>query len=85
MTNEQIQQGFGVFTGDHEKAFGAVRQITEKPATLTVYVENAGDFVIGAEAVIAVHMQKVIVNPAKLDHELRTAIANAHKAEDRRL
>ena len=83
MINEQIQEGFGVFAGEHEKAFGAVRQISLKPQpSLVVYVENAGDFVITADAVTAVHQQKVIVDPKKLDARLRNAIGHAHEAED---
>ena len=83
MFNEHIQEGFGVFASEHGQAFGAVRQINTKPTpSIIVYVENAGDFVIQASAVIAVHLQKVIVDPAKLDPRLRSAIGHAHDAED---
>ncbi len=83
MTNEQIQEGFGVFAGDGETAFGAVRKVQTTPTpSLVVYVENAGDFVIGADAVVSVHLQKVIVDPSRLDPQLRTAIGHAHDAED---
>lgn len=83
MINEQIQEGFGVFTAEGEKPFGAVRKVTMTPTpSLTVYVENAGDFIIEAAAVTAVHPQKVMVDPSKLDRRLRSAIGHAHDAED---
>ena len=83
MMNEQIQEGFGVFAHDGEKPFGAVRKVQTSPTpALIVYVENAGDFVIGADAIKSVHLQKVIVDPAKLDTKLRIAIGHAHDAED---
>ena len=41
----QIQKGFEVFLPDGEHAFGAVRQVAPHGRNeLTVYVENAGDF-----------------------------------------
>jgi hypothetical protein len=83
MVNEQIQEGFGVFSGNGEKAFGAVRQVQTSPTPhLVVYVENAGDFIVGPEAIVSVHLQKVTVDPSKLDLKLRTAIGHAHDAED---
>jgi hypothetical protein len=50
-----------------------------------IYVENAGDFTVPGAAVAAVHAQKVILNPAKLDKRLREAIRHAHDAEDPRI
>ena len=80
---EKIQEGFEVFVTDGEHAFGAVRQVSPhgRPE-LVVYVENAGDFFVPFDAVEAVHSQKVIVSPAKLDLRLRRAIGHAHDAED---
>jgi hypothetical protein len=83
MSNEQIQEGFEVFFSDASKPFGAVRQAPSRGKhEVVVYVENAGDFTIGLDAVKAVHAQKVIVDPAKLDKRLRRAIGHAHDAED---
>jgi len=83
MANEAIQEGFEVFLSDNDKAFGAVRR---KPARaqgdFVIYVENAGEFTVPGQAVAAVHAQKVILNPAKLDKRLRDAIRHAHDAED---
>ena len=83
MMNEPIQEGFGVFAADGDVAFGAVRQVLTTPtAAIVVYVENAGDFVIQSGAIKSVHLQKVLVDPAKLDRRLQEAIGHAHDAED---
>jgi hypothetical protein len=86
MTQDSIEEGFEVFVSDESKAFGAVRQIAPhgRPE-LVVYVENTGDFVVPLAAVKAVHAQKVIVDPHKLDQKLRQAIGHAHDAEDPRI
>jgi hypothetical protein len=86
MTQDRIEEGFEVFVSDESKAFGAVRQLAPhgRPE-FVVYVENTGDFVIPLAAVKAVHAQKVIVDPHKLDQKLRQAIGHAHDAEDPRI
>jgi hypothetical protein len=83
MANEPVQEGFEVFAAEKDKPFGAVRQVSPhgRPE-LVVYVENAGDFTVALSAVKAVHSQKVIVDPHKLDRRLRQAIGHAHDAED---
>ena len=80
---EKIQIGFQVFASDGGDEFGAVRQISPggRPE-LVVYVENAGDFTVPLSAVDAVHSEKVVVNCAKLDRRLRSAIGHAHDAEE---
>jgi len=83
---DTIEEGFEVFVSDHDKPFGAVRQISRHGrGELVIYVENAGDFTVSGEAIVAVHGQKVILNPAKLDKRLRAAIRHAHDAEDPRI
>jgi hypothetical protein len=82
MVDAAIEEGFEVFLSDHEKPFGAVRQVTPE---LIVYVENWGDFALPRDAVKAIHAQKVILDPARLDRKLKQAIARAHAAEDPRL
>jgi hypothetical protein len=83
---DTIQEGFEVFVSDRDKPFGAVRQIARHGrGELVIYVENAGDFTVSGEAVAAVHAQKVILDPAKLDKRLREAIRHAHDAEDPRI
>lgn len=80
---EKIREGFEVFLSDHDKAFGAVREVAPQGRQeVVVYVENAGDFYVPLDAIADVHAQKVILNPAKLDKKLRQAIAHAHDAED---
>lgn len=86
MASEPIQEGFEVFVSDVSKPFGAVRQISPNGRPeLVVYVENAGDVTIALSAVKAVHSQKVIVDPNKLDPRLRRVIGHAHDAEDPRI
>jgi hypothetical protein len=86
MQTNAIEAGFEVFASDRDKPFGAVREVSPHGrAELVVYVENAGDFVIPFAAVAAVHAQKVIVAPDKLDPRLRRAIGHAHDAEDPRI
>jgi len=83
MTSEAIQEGFDVFVHDGEKAFGAVRKVG--PHNITVYIENAGDFVVSREAIKDVYSEKVILNPSKLDTRLKEAIKRAHSGEDPRI
>jgi hypothetical protein len=79
---ERIQIGFQAFLDDGGEEFGAIRDVSPDGRRLTVYVENAGDFIVSAEAVVAVHSEKVIFDRAKLDAKLRAAIGHAHDAED---
>lgn len=75
---EKIREGFPVFLHDGDVAIGAVRQVHP----LTIYVENAGDFVVPASAVHDVHFDKVLLNGAKIDAKLKAAIGKAHRDED---
>ena len=80
---DKIQEGFEVFLSDHDKTFGAVRQIAPQGRPeIVVYVENAGDLYVPLDVVEAVHAQKVILTRDKLDNKLRQAIARARDAED---
>lgn len=76
---QDIDIGFHVFTADGGEEVGAVREVQR--GSLTVYVENAGDFEVPLSAVRAVHSQKVILACDKLSPELRQAIGHAHDAE----
>jgi len=83
MAQEAIREGFEVFASETAKPFGAVRQVSPHGRSeLVIYVENSGEFVVPLAAVAAVHGQKVVLDTAKLDKRLRTAIARAHDAED---
>lgn len=77
-----IQVGFQLFTAEGGEVFGAVRDVL--PAgrpELVINIEGAGDFTIGLDAVTAVHDSKVLVNVAKLEPKIRSAIKHAHDRE----
>jgi hypothetical protein len=81
--NEPFEVGFQAFVSDGgEQAFGAIRAISPSRHEITVYVENAGDFVVPIAAITASHSQKVILDCAKLPAAMRKAIGHAHDAED---
>ena len=86
MATETIEEGFQVFVHDGDVAFGAVRQVAPggRPQ-IVVYVENAGDFMVPLSAVRDVHDEKVVLDCAKLDRNLKEAIGHAHVAEDPRI
>jgi hypothetical protein len=79
---ERIEVGFQTFVSDGPETFGAVRAISPNGKELTVFVENAGDFVVPLTAVASVQSEKVTFDCKKLDHKLRKAIGHAHDAED---
>jgi hypothetical protein len=79
---EKIEVGFQAFVADGGEEFGAVRAVhTHGRGELVIYVENAGVFTVPIDAVEAVHSGKVILNCAKLEKRLRSAIGHAHDAE----
>jgi sporulation protein YlmC with PRC-barrel domain len=79
-----IEIGYQVFTSDGGEEVGAVRDVVpENRPEIVIFIENTGDFVVPLDAVAAVHSQKVILDPNKLDERLRNAIARAHDAEKR--
>ena len=86
---ESIKIGYQVFSEDGGEEFGAVRSISGGGAgshgrrEIVVYVENAGDFVVPASAITAVHDQKVILNLRAVDAQLRNAISHAHDNEQK--
>ena len=80
---EPIREGFDVFLHDGDKAFGAVRQVGGRG--LVIYIENAGDFDVRAEAIRDVHDGKVVLDAGHLDARLRDAIRRAHGGEDPRI
>ena len=80
---EQIREGFDVFVHDGDKAFGAVRHVGRHD--ITIYVENAGDFIVGLDAIHEVNDGKVVLACGKLERDLRQAIGHAHTGEDLRI
>ncbi len=75
----RVQIGDQVYLEEGGLAFGAVRGVQRHG--LNIYVENAGDFDIRAEAIRSIHDGKVVLLESRLGPSLRTAIAHAHKAE----
>jgi hypothetical protein len=80
---ESIEIGFQVYVEEGGEEFGAVREVApEGRREIVVYVENAGDFVVRLGAIRSVHDGKVVVQMARLDRQLRDAIAHAHDREE---
>ena len=77
---ERIETGFMAFVGDGAEGIGAVRGVSAD--SITIYVENAGDFIVPISAVTDVHSQKVMLDPKRLKKELLVAIGHAHDSED---
>ena len=78
---ENIEVGFQTFVSDGPEEFGAVRGISSDGRDLTIFVENAGDFLVSVDAVVSVQSEKVTFDCKKLDPKLRAAIGHAHDAE----
>lgn len=80
---DNIEVGYQVFVAGGGEEIGAVRRVTaRRGGELVVWVENAGDFAVPLDAVEAVHSQKVILTPGKLDDRMLDAIGHAHDAEE---
>jgi hypothetical protein len=79
---EKISEGFMVFVSDGDEGIGSVRKIRHGLPELTVYIENAGDFVVPLSAIKDVHSEKVILDFDRLDLRLRDAIRHARDSED---
>ena len=79
---EDIQVGYQLYAAEGGEEFGAVRGITPDRSGVMIYIENAGDFIVGLDAIRSVHDQKVIVDANRLDEKVRNAIAHAHDAEE---
>lgn len=80
---ERIDPEYMVFLSEGHEGIGAVREVLDRE--IIVYVENAGNFTVPLEAVVAVHDKKVLLDPDTLSPELLDAINKAHDGEDPRL
>jgi hypothetical protein len=80
---DNIREGDQLFLRDGGDPIGAVRKVHVKERELLVNIENAGDFLVRADAISAVHSRKVILAFDRLDRELKDAVRHAHDAEDR--
>jgi hypothetical protein len=79
--SEKIEVGYQTFVSDSTDDFGAIREISGDGKQVTVYVENAGDFLVPITSVVSVQSEKVTFDCRKLDRRLRAAIGHAHDAE----
>ncbi|MGE0025293.1 MAG: hypothetical protein AB7S70_16860 [Hyphomicrobium sp.] len=80
---ETIQRDFMVFLAEGQEGIGSVHDIG--PDSISVYVENFGEFVVPLAAVKAVHDDKVILDRAQVSDKLLRAVRYAHDSEDPRL
>jgi hypothetical protein len=78
-----IEIGYQVYLDEGGEEFGAVREVVPgRRSEVVIYVENAGDFTVSADAIRSVHDGKVVLDPRHLDERLRDAIAHAHDLEE---
>jgi len=80
---EAIQRDFMVFLAEGQEGVGAVHEVDTH--SISVYVENFGEFSVPLAAVTSVHDQKVVLDRARLSEKFLRAIAHAHDSEDPRL
>jgi len=81
--SERITEGAMAFLVGNADGIGAIRKVGKDK--ITVYVENAGDFILPLSAVAGVREQKVMLDPAKVGDDLLQAIKHAHDREDPKL
>ena len=75
-----IRVGYQAYLEEGGDPFGAVREVGRN--SVIVFVENGGDFTIGADAVRGVHDAKVILARERLDAAMLRAISHAHDREE---
>lgn len=78
---ESIEVGALVFVADGEDGIGSVRRLLPEENALLVYIENAGDFIIPARGVRAVHSGKVMLDLDQLPRQVLEAIGHARRSE----
>jgi hypothetical protein len=78
----RIEIGSQAFLAEGGEEFGAVRAIDPLDGSLTVYVENARDYVVPLAAVRSAHDGKVVLDAARLPGSMRRAIRRAHQREE---
>lgn len=80
---EFIRRDYMVFLAEGEEGIGAVHDIGAE--SISVYVENFGEFLVPLEAVTSVHDRKVLLDRAQVSDRFLRAVAHAHNMEDPRL
>ena len=79
---ERVEIAAQVYLEEGTDPFGGVRKVSDKERSeITIYIENAGEFVVPASAIRSAHDGKVILDRSKLDDRLLDAIAHAHDRE----
>ncbi len=78
---ESIEIGALVFVADGDDGIGSVRRLLPEENALLVYIENAGDFIIPARGVRAVHSGKVVLDLNHLPRDVVEAIGQARRSE----
>jgi hypothetical protein len=81
--HENIREGFDVFLHDGDGFVGAVRRVHARG--ITVYVEDAGDYEVPADAIVDAGAEKVTLNSARLDPKMLDAIRRRRRDEDPKL
>ncbi len=77
-----IKIGYQVYTEEGADPCGGVRDVAPRGRPeIVVYVENAGEFTVGVDALRTVHDGKVVLDRERLDQRLIDAIAHAHDSE----
>jgi hypothetical protein len=80
---DDIRSEFMVFFSEGAEGIGAVRETSDD--TLSVYIENCGEFLVPRSAVKAVHDGKVILDRDRVSEKFLRAVSVSHAGEDPRL
>ena len=75
-----IEQGYMAFLAEGREGVGAVRSVAD--GSITIYIENAGEFLVPLSAVKKVHDGKVILDATRLGDDILKAVGHAHDRED---
>ena len=76
---KNIEIGDMAFFVDGGAAVGAVRKISN--GSVSIYVENAGEFYIPYSSIASVHSHKVILNHEVMTAQFLLATRHAHEGE----
>ena len=76
---KDIKPGHMAFIEPGAPAVGSVRGVSA--STVTIYVENSGDFVLQLAAVTAAHDGKVVLDCAKVGKPFLLAVGHGHDRE----
>lgn len=77
-----IEVGAQAYLHEGGEEFGAVRAVDPLDGALTIYVENARDYVVPLAAVRSAHDGKVVLDAERLPASMRRAIRRAHQREE---